>query len=84
MITKSAPIAGRIWTRAKAAIAAMKKGGFQTMTEEAREARRQYYRDYYQAHKEQRKETTRRYWERKAEIQRQKTPETAEREPHNV
>ena len=81
MIIRSVQIAGQHLTRVKYAIVT-KKGGCRNMaalTAEAQEARRQYYRDYYQAHKEQRKETTRRYWERKAEIQQQKTPETADR-----
>lgn len=51
------------------------------MTEQGKEARRQYYRDYYQAHKEQRREANRRYWDKKADLQRQKPAETASRTP---
>ncbi len=51
------------------------------MTEQGKEARRQYYRDYYQAHKEQRREANRRYWDKKADLQRQKPAETANRTP---
>lgn len=47
------------------------------MTEQGKEARRQYYREYYQAHKAERQAASRRYWDRKAELQRQKSPETA-------
>jgi len=47
------------------------------MTPQAKEARREYYRKYYQEHKEQRREANARYWNRKAELQRQKPPETA-------
>ena len=36
------------------------------MTEEAREARRQYYRKYCAEHKEQRRESQRKYWEKKS------------------
>lgn len=45
------------------------------MTPQAKEARREYYRRYYQAHKEQRQEANRRYWERKADSQRKETEE---------
>ena len=42
------------------------------MTPQAKEARRQYYREYYQTHKEQRQAANRRYWEKKADSQREK------------
>lgn len=45
------------------------------MTPQAKEARREYYRKYYQAHKAQRQEANRRYWERKADSQRKETEE---------
>ena len=51
------------------------KGGLQPMTPQAKEARREYYRKYYQAHKAQRQEANRRYWERKADSQRKETEE---------
>ena len=50
------------------------------MTEEAKAARRQYYREYYQQHKEQRQAANKRYWERKAVSQRLKPPKSAETE----
>lgn len=37
------------------------------MTEAAKEARRAYYRDYYQRTKERQKQKKAAYWERKAE-----------------
>ena len=36
------------------------------MTEEAKESRREYWRQYYATHKEQHKETMERYWEKRA------------------
>ncbi len=38
------------------------------MTEQAREARNEYYRRYRAEHKEQQREIKRRYWERKAAV----------------
>lgn len=76
MIIGSAHIAGPVLTPAKDAIVSQ-KGGLQAMTEQGKEARRQYYREYYQAHKAERQAASRRYWDRKAELQRQKPPETA-------
>lgn len=54
------------------------------MTPQAKEARRQYYREYYQTHKEQRQAANRRYWEKKADSQRLKAPKTAENESKAV
>lgn len=51
------------------------------MTEEAKAARRQYYREYYQMHKEQRQAANKRYWERKADLQQQKTAENERGQP---
>ncbi len=36
------------------------------MTDQAREARNEYYRKYRAEHKEQQRETKRRYWEKRA------------------
>lgn len=37
------------------------------MTDEAKEARKAYWRQYYQSHKTQKKEYMARYWQRRAD-----------------
>lgn len=41
------------------------------LSEEAKEARREYYRNYRKTHKEQIEESRRAYWERQAEKQKE-------------
>ena len=48
------------------------------LSDEARELRNKRMREYYRTHKRQYKEANRRYWERQAQLEKEKTQAGAE------
>jgi hypothetical protein len=71
-------IAAHTLTPAKAATVAEIRKEVKHLTDSeraGREARNAYSRQWYAKHREQRKEYNRRYWERKAQLQRAKESE---------
>lgn len=51
------------------------------LSEEAKEARRAYYRDYYQRNKAKREQAVQRHWEKKAALERAESDENGDSSP---
>jgi len=68
-------------TPAKYAIAGGPYGkDVKTMTDEAREARNAYRREWYRKNKDKHRQQQERYWQRKAQSDRQKTAENGRKD----